>query len=483
MAINLKPTPAMAEEARRGLEWRREFNRGGTEVGVARARDISNRTNLSRETIGRMVSYFARHEVDKQGEGFSPGEDGYPSAGRIAWALWGGDPGASWARSKYRQLTKEPENMDNIIQIENKGGKVRLNETVTKDSIGRMIEEIGRLFGAKAAAEGADFGTIMNAAENGVDVLDIEINSPGGSVFDGYTIYNEIMALRDRGVTVNARITGMAASMASVIAMAATRIFIAKHGRMMIHDASGGIMGNADELRKQADLLDSISADIANIYADRTGKDVSDVRAMMKKETWMNAATALENKFADEIIGSTAQAEASEKNIVDENLQMQLSCANKDQAMFETRNKLTAKITALETENTELREEITDLTAQVEEFSNASETVAGLNTQIETITAELATEKANFATAQAEWTEKEAQFATDLAQAQAKSSPEAIQAAVTVELAKCSHKPVEFTSEVEHTQSKSKELTLEAFNQLTPADRMTFVKSGGKITE
>lgn len=110
------------------------------------------------------------------------------------------------------------------IEIENKQGKVRLNETVTPDSIGRMIEEIGRLFGAKAAADGADFGMIMNAAENAVDVLDIEINSPGGSVFDGYTIYNEIGSLRSRGVVVNARITGMCASMASVIAMACDKV-------------------------------------------------------------------------------------------------------------------------------------------------------------------------------------------------------------------------------------------------------------------
>ena len=51
-----------------------------------------------------MHSYFSRHEVDKQGQGFSPGEEGYPSAGRIAWALWGGDPGQSWARSKVEQL-------------------------------------------------------------------------------------------------------------------------------------------------------------------------------------------------------------------------------------------------------------------------------------------------------------------------------------------------------------------------------------------
>ena len=88
-------------EAKRGLEWRDEFGRGGTAVGVARARDISGGKSLSKDTIGRMVSFFARHEVDKQAKGFSPGEEGYPSNGRIAWALWGGDAGRSWANKVY----------------------------------------------------------------------------------------------------------------------------------------------------------------------------------------------------------------------------------------------------------------------------------------------------------------------------------------------------------------------------------------------
>lgn len=98
------PTTAMAEEARRGLEWRKEYGRGGTEVGVARARDISNRKNLSEQTIGRMVSYFARHEVDKQGKGWSPGDEGYPSNGRIAWALWSGDVGWAWAKKEWKRI-------------------------------------------------------------------------------------------------------------------------------------------------------------------------------------------------------------------------------------------------------------------------------------------------------------------------------------------------------------------------------------------
>jgi hypothetical protein len=94
----------MIEEAKRGLEWRREYGRGGTNIGVARARNIANGDNLSDDTVKRMHSYFSRHEVDKKGKGFSPGEDGFPSAGRIAWALWGGDAGQTWAAAKVKRM-------------------------------------------------------------------------------------------------------------------------------------------------------------------------------------------------------------------------------------------------------------------------------------------------------------------------------------------------------------------------------------------
>jgi len=112
-AESYAPTQEMKEEAQRGLDWRSEFGRGGTEIGIARARDISNGKQLPLDTINRMVSFFARHEVDKQAEGFSPGEDGYPSNGRIAWALWGGDPGQRWAQNiadQNRDTRALPEN-------------------------------------------------------------------------------------------------------------------------------------------------------------------------------------------------------------------------------------------------------------------------------------------------------------------------------------------------------------------------------------
>ena len=102
--VNLRPTDGMKSEAQRGLDWRSEFGRGGTAVGIARARDIVNGKDLSPSTVRRMFSFFSRHEVDKRAEGFRPGENGFPSNGRIAWALWGGDAGFAWAKKKRAQL-------------------------------------------------------------------------------------------------------------------------------------------------------------------------------------------------------------------------------------------------------------------------------------------------------------------------------------------------------------------------------------------
>ena len=105
--INTVPTDAMATEAQRGLNWRREFKRGGTSIGVARANQLIDKENLSPDTVKRMYSYFSRHEVDKQGKGFKKGSEGYPSAGRIAWALWGGDAGFGWSRKVRNQIENE----------------------------------------------------------------------------------------------------------------------------------------------------------------------------------------------------------------------------------------------------------------------------------------------------------------------------------------------------------------------------------------
>lgn len=103
---SFEPTREMAAEAELGLKWREEYGRGGTAVGVARARDISNMRNLSFDTVKRMNSYFSRHAVDKEATGWNDGEEGFPTAGRIAWQLWGGDAGRDWSAriiERYRE--------------------------------------------------------------------------------------------------------------------------------------------------------------------------------------------------------------------------------------------------------------------------------------------------------------------------------------------------------------------------------------------
>ena len=102
--ISLTPPEGVRKAAKRGLELRREFGRGGTAVGVARARDLSNGKSISPDTAKRMKAYFDRHQPDQKAEGFDSGEKGYPSAGRVAWLLWGGDAGYSWAKKVVMQM-------------------------------------------------------------------------------------------------------------------------------------------------------------------------------------------------------------------------------------------------------------------------------------------------------------------------------------------------------------------------------------------
>lgn len=104
--ISLVPSDGMKSEAERALAWKADGKRGGTRVGLARANQLKNKTELSPSTVRRMFSFFSRHEVDKQAQGFSPGEEGYPSPGRVAWALWGGDAGFSWSRAKVATMDR-----------------------------------------------------------------------------------------------------------------------------------------------------------------------------------------------------------------------------------------------------------------------------------------------------------------------------------------------------------------------------------------
>jgi len=110
--MKFRPTEAMRTAAQRALDWKAEGFDGGTRVGLARANQIVNGEQLSEDTILRMYSFFSRHEVDKKAEGFNAGEDGFPSAGRVAWDLWGGDAGFAWATAKRDQMQPDGKSLD-----------------------------------------------------------------------------------------------------------------------------------------------------------------------------------------------------------------------------------------------------------------------------------------------------------------------------------------------------------------------------------
>jgi hypothetical protein len=101
--INLKAPRAVKAEAKRGLDWRKEFGRGGIGPGQTTARMLINDT-MTIARVRKMRAWHARHAVDRKGQGYRPGEAGYPSAGRIANALWGGVPGERWANKVMRQV-------------------------------------------------------------------------------------------------------------------------------------------------------------------------------------------------------------------------------------------------------------------------------------------------------------------------------------------------------------------------------------------
>ena len=134
--IDFTPTQGMIDEAKKGKEWRKEFGRGGTEVGLKTANMIISKT-LTADRVTRMYSYLQRHEVDKQGEGFSPDEDGFPSAGRIAWALWGGDPAVKFSERKRNEIIAEEEkderNLKNYNQMEKRIFNIETRVDSTED--------------------------------------------------------------------------------------------------------------------------------------------------------------------------------------------------------------------------------------------------------------------------------------------------------------------------------------------------------------
>lgn len=139
---------------------------------------------------------------------------------------------------------------------------------------------------------------LINQANNNED-LEVEINSGGGSVFAGSEIYTTLKSYSGKVIT---KVVGLAASAASVIAMAGDKIEISPTGQLMIHNASGGFGGDYRDMEKGAEILKNVNATISNAYRLKTGLSNEELLEMMNKETWLTPQQALEKKFVDEIM-------------------------------------------------------------------------------------------------------------------------------------------------------------------------------------
>lgn len=181
--------------------------------------------------------------------------------------------------------------MTNIIKFE---ARKRTNGTVEVNLFGEIGSDV----------TSAAFIERLQSLQPYSHVI-INVNSPGGSVVEGNAIYN---FLQRSTAYITVRIEGIAASMASVIVMAADKIIMPDNALMMIHDPSGSVTGGADDLRQRADLIDRFRSSMLTAYVTRTKLPRERVESMMAAETWLSAADAVKLGFADEVEGAVAIA-------------------------------------------------------------------------------------------------------------------------------------------------------------------------------
>lgn len=170
----------------------------------------------------------------------------------------------------------------NMSSVQDRGFRMEADDTGDFTDV-VIYSEIG-YWGVEAATFIRDLQMVTTPNIN------LRINSPGGDVFDGIAIYNALVA---HPAKVTSYVDSLAASIATLIALAGDEVEMGKYSMWMIHDASGGVGGNAEDMRAMADLLDKISQNIAQAYADASGGDADDWRALMKAETWYTADEAV----------------------------------------------------------------------------------------------------------------------------------------------------------------------------------------------
>ena len=181
--------------------------------------------------------------------------------------------------------------IENRSPFSRKGRTAYRVENKADETTVYIYDEIS-FWGVDAAVFVKDFNKIESKTIN------LRVNSPGGSVFDGTAIFNAIKQHPSKTI---AHVDGLAASIASVIVMAADEVIMAENAFLMIHEPWSMVVGGSEDMRKEADLLDKVRGTIAKTYTDKSGKEEKEVFDLMEAETWFTAQEAYDEGFVDTI--------------------------------------------------------------------------------------------------------------------------------------------------------------------------------------
>jgi len=280
----------IADAAATGLAYRRDGlgGPGLADSTITAARRMASGT-VSDQKIILANAWAARHAVDLDAPKNSRRSDpGFPGPGAVAHYLWGIDPinpapARAWFARQTEKLQQPTAKMPtpSWFKIRNAGTSAEIS----------IYEEIGM-----GGVTPASFISQLTAL--GKIPITVRINSLGGSVFDGLAIYN---LLRDHVGGVTIKIDGVAASMASVVAMAGTRVIMSESALMMIHNPNSEVAGEASDLRNMAQVLDQVKNSLVAAYHRKTKMAPNKIAMMMDAETWMSATEALELGFIDAV--------------------------------------------------------------------------------------------------------------------------------------------------------------------------------------
>ena len=284
---------AASDNAQKAIDWRNKYGRevvkGGTRIGWTRAAQLAKREAISLDTVKRMAQFNRHRKNSEVAEEYK--EEPYKDRGYIAWLIWGGTEGIDWALRTVERVKK----------MQEEEAKAKFNYDILSD-ITSSENEISKLTAVLAEAGG--------------EAVSINIASDGGEVFTGLKIAGLIEGYKGKTTS---NIYGLAASISTIIALAADEVLINRFAFFMIHNSWSWFSGNKEEVKKQAKVLKEIDNILASVYVAKIKKNqkllnnseeetYNFITGLMSKETFLSSAKAIELGLVDGYIKEPSAA-------------------------------------------------------------------------------------------------------------------------------------------------------------------------------